>query len=135
MANVKHEGRYDAERNIVFTKFINTPKTFEDVDVLINGNAQWYRSGGSNKVWLIADISKMGMAAVKIVQDYHKKEKDLLGKYVIDFCTVCSKPLERVAAQLFNVFMREKHPTCKTMDEAIEWILKQQEIKGVTVPL
>ena len=135
MSNVKHEGKYDAEKNLVITKFINRPVTFEDVDILTSGNERWYKSGGLNKVWLIADISDMGMASVKIVQDYHNKEKPLLEKYVINFCTVCSKPLERMAAQLFNVLMREKHPTFKTMEEATNWIQQEQEKKGRFVPL
>ena len=42
MVNVRHEGRYDAERNIVFTRFINKPETFEDVDIILRGNEQWY---------------------------------------------------------------------------------------------
>jgi len=35
MLNVKHEGKYDAELNIVFVYFINKPLSIEDVDYVI----------------------------------------------------------------------------------------------------
>jgi len=48
---------------------------------------------------------------------------------------ICSKPLEKIAAQLFSVLMREKHPVFKTKEEAIDWITKEQESRGRFIPL
>lgn len=135
MLNIKYEGEYDAELNIVFTKIINKPISFEDIDYMVSGDEKWLSSGGGNKVWAITDVSEMGMASVKYVKDYHEKVKPLNEKYVIDFCVVCSKPLEKAAVHLFNVLMREKHPIFKTREEAVNWVLKEQETRGRFVPL
>lgn len=135
MLNVKYEGEYDAELNIVFTKLINKPNSFEDIDCFISGDEQWLKSGGKNKVWVITDISKMGVASVKFVKEYQKRVKPLNEKYVIDFCVTCSSSFEKVTVQLFNVLMREKHPIFKTREEAVNWVLKEQEEKGRFLPL
>ncbi|MBW1983289.1 MAG: hypothetical protein JRI53_01100 [Deltaproteobacteria bacterium] len=135
MLNVKHEGEYDAELNIVFTKFINKALSFEDVDYIISEDERWYSSGKENRVWVITDVSEMGMASVKFVKDYQQKVKPLNEKYVIDYSVICSKPLEKIAVQLFNVLMREKHPVFKTREEAIDWVLKEQRKRGRFMPL
>lgn len=135
MLNVKHEGEYDAELNIVVTKYINKPLSIEDVDYIVSENEQWYRKGGENKVWNIADVSEMGMAPVKFVTDFQKKLKPLLNKYVVDYCVICSKPLEKIAAHLFGILMGEKHPIFKTRKEAIDWTIKEQETRGRFMPL
>jgi len=130
MINVKHEGEYDAEWNIVFLKFINKPQSFEDIDYIIEKNEEFYKKGGENKVWNITDISEMGMASVKFVSYYEKKGRPLVDKYLIDYCAICSKPLEKIAAQLYNILMKEKHPIFKTREEAVSWVLKEQETRG-----
>lgn len=135
MINVEFEGEYDAQRNILFTKFINKPQTIEDVDYIISKNQHWYQQGGKNKVWIISDVSEMGMASAKLVSEYQKKEKPLNEKYVIDYCVICTKPLEKIAVYLFNILMGKKNPIFKTKEEAIEWVLKEQETKGRFVPL
>jgi hypothetical protein len=135
MLNVKYEGEYNAELNIVFTKFIHKPMSFEDVDYIAGEDGRWYSRGGENKVWVITDVSEMGMAQVKYVKAYQEKVKPLNEKYVIDYCVICSKPLEKVAVQLFNVLMREKHPVFKTREDAVNWVLKEQETRGRFIPL
>jgi hypothetical protein len=135
MLNVKYEGEYDAELNIVFTKIINKPNSIEDIDYMISGDERWLKSGGKNKVWVITDISEMGVAPVKFVKEYQNKVKPLNEKYVIDFCVICSSSFEKITVQLFNVLMREKHPIFKTREEAVNWVLKEQEEKGRFLPL
>ena len=135
MLNVKFEGEYDAERNIVFLKYINKPVTFEDVDFWASESERLWRMGEQNKVWGITDISQMGMASPKLVSYYHKKLSEIVDKYLIDFCVICDKALERIAAQLFNILMREKHPIFRTMDEAVDWTIKEQEARGRFIPL
>lgn len=135
MVNVIYKGEYDAERNILFNKIINKPQTFEDIDYLVNQDAQWYRKGGENKVWNITDISEMGMASVKLVTYYEKQGKPLIDKYLIDYCVICSKPLEKIAAQLFSILSREKHPILKTREQGIDWVLNEQRARGRFVPL
>ncbi|MCJ7771658.1 MAG: hypothetical protein MUP22_00835 [Desulfobacterales bacterium] len=135
MIHMKHEGEYNAELNIVFFKFINKPKSFEDIDYIISENERWFKKGGESKVWNITDVSEMGMASVKLITAYQEKDKYISAKYLIDYCGICSKPLEKIAAQLFNILRGEKHPIFKTREEAIEWVLKEQETKGRFVPL
>ncbi len=135
MIVVKHEGEYDAERNIVFCKFINKPKSFEDVDYLVNENEKMYKKGGENKVWDITDVTEMGMAPVKLITAYQDRDKPIAAKYVIDFCIICSKPFEKIATQLFNMFRGEKHPIFKTREEGVHWVLKEQETRGRFIPL
>ena len=135
MINMKHEGEYDAEQNIVFAKLINKPLSIEDVDYMVSENERWYKKGGKNKVWVIADVSEMGMAPANIVKDFQKKEKLLVDKYVIDICMICSKTLEKIAVQLFNILMRQKHSIFKTKEEALEWVLREQETRGKFKPL
>ncbi|MBW1847672.1 MAG: hypothetical protein JRJ27_11115 [Deltaproteobacteria bacterium] len=135
LLNVKHEGKYDAELNIVFVKFINKPLSIEDVDYVISENERWFKKGGKNKVWGIADVSEMGVPPPKMIKDFQKKEQLLADKYVIDSCVFCPNPFERIATQLFNVIKRKKHPIFKTMEEAIEWVRKEQETRGRFEPL
>ena len=135
MANVKFEGEYDAERNIVYIKFINKPASLEDADFLVEESKRLWEKGGENKVWSITDLSKMGMAPHKIISYYKDKADEVADKYVVDFCIVCEKTMERMAAQLYNILTREQHPIFKTKDEAIDWVLKEQETKGRFVPL
>jgi len=135
MLNVEYEGEYDPERNITFCRFINRPLSTEDTGYLVEENRKLYSKGGENKVWNITDVSEMGMASVKLVKDYHKKQKPLIEKHIIDYCVICSKPLEKIAAQLFNILMGEKHPIFKTKEEAFNWVLKEQETKGRFLPL
>ena len=135
MINVKHEGRYDPELNIAFFKFINQPKTFEDVDYIISESVKYYLKGGKNKVWVITDITGMGLPPKNIVQDYYNKIKPLTDKHVIDYCVICSTPIEKILTQIFNILMGSKHPVFKTREEAIEWTLKEQEKIGRFIPL
>ena len=135
MLNVQVEGEYDAEKNIMTIYFINKPLTVEDVDYTVSQVEYWAKQGGENKVWCINDISKMGMASPKIVSYYQNQVKPILEKYLIDYCVICEKTMERIAAQLFNILMREKHPIFRTMDEAMDWTIKEQETKGRFVTL
>jgi hypothetical protein len=135
MLNVKHEGEYDAERNIVFLKYINAPLTFEDADYLCKENERWYKKGGENKVWVIPDVSEMGMPSVKLVKYFHEKEKPLNDKHIIDYCVICTKPLLKISALLFNTLMRRKSMIFKTRQEAVDWVLKEQETRGRFAPL
>jgi len=135
MLNVKHEGEYDAERNIVFVKFINAPLHHEDADYLCQENERWYKNGGENKVWVIPDVSEMGMPSVKLVKYFHEKEKPLNDKYIIDYCVICTKTLLKISALLFNTLMRRKSMIFTTRKEAVDWVLKEQETKGRFVPL
>ena len=135
MPNVEYQGKYDPELNIVFTKFVNKPKNSEDVDVFINGNKEYFAKGGKNKVWSITDVSDMGMAPVSNIKDYQKRVKPLIDKHVIDYCVVCSKPLEKVMVNLFNILMGNKRPIFSTHEEAIDWVKKEQETRGKFIPL
>jgi hypothetical protein len=135
MLNMRHEGKYNAELNMVEAKLINKPQSFEDVDYVVSENEKLYKEGGENKVWLIADISEMGMASPKFVKYFQEKEKILVDKYVIDTAMVCSNPLEKMAAQLFNILSRQKSAIFKIKEEAIEWVLKEQETRGRFEPL
>ena len=135
MANVEYYGEYDPELNLVFTKFINKPKTSEDVDVFINGNKEWFAKGGNNRVWNITDISNMGIASVSVVTEYQKKAEPLIDKYLVDYCVVCTNPLEKLTVNLFNILMGKRRPIFKTKEEAIKWVLKEQETRGRFIPL
>jgi len=135
MINVTVEGEYDAEKNIITVSFINKPLTVEDVDYTVSQVEYWAKQGGENKIWCINDISKMGMASPKLVSYYQKLVKPIIDKYLIDFCVISEKTMERIAAQLFNVLIREKHPIFRTMDEAMDWVLKEQETRGRFIPL
>lgn len=135
MLNIKYEIEYDAELNIVFNKCINKPLTTEDMDHIIEENERWYKKGGQNKVWNIADLSEMGMVSMKLVKYYQQKEKPLNEKYLIDYCVVCSKTMEKIATQLFNILMGRKNPIFRTREEAIDWILNEQETRGKFIPL
>ena len=135
MINVQFEGEYDAEKNIIIVKFINKSLNTEDIDYTVSQTEYWAKQGGENKVWAINDLSKMGMASTKLVQYYKEQIKPIIDKYIIDYCTVCEKTMERIAVQLFNVLMRDKHPIFKTIDEAMEWTLKEQEARGRFIPL
>ena len=135
MLNVKHEGDYDPELNIVFVKYLNKPQTSEDVDFIVSENARWYRRGKENKIWNITDITEMGMAPAKLVNEFHGKLKPLLEKHVIDYCVISSNPLEKMAALLFGLLTGEKHPIFKTKQEALDWVLKEQETRGRFIPL
>jgi len=135
MLNMKHEAEYDAERNIVYVKLINKPLSMEDVEFIVSENERWYKKGGENKVWLIADVSEMGMASTKFVKEFQKREKPLVDKYVIDICMVCSNVLEKIAVQIFNALMNQKKSIFKTKEEALEWIFKEQETRGKFEPV
>ncbi|MBW2179783.1 MAG: hypothetical protein ACTSPS_14670 [Promethearchaeota archaeon] len=135
MLNVQTESSYDAEKNISFIKFIDKPLTFEDIDYMADQQKQVILKGGKNKVWVISDISLMGMASPRLVTYYQKLLKPLRDKYVIDFCVICGKTMERIAAQLFNILMREKSPIFSTMDEALDWTIKEQETRGRFIPV
>ena len=110
MINVQVEGEYDAERNIVIVSFINKSLSIEDIDYTVSQVEYWAKQGGENQVWAINDISKMDTASPKLVSYYQKQVKPILDKYLIDYCVICEKTMERIAAQLFNVLIREKHP-------------------------
>jgi len=135
MINVRVEGEYDAEKNIVKVRFINKSLSFEDADYIADEVERLVKLGGGNKVWGINDISKSRLANPKIIAYYTKKVTPILDKYIIDYCIICEKPFERIAAQLFNSLAKEKHPIFKTMDEAMDWVLKEQETKGRFIPL
>jgi len=135
MINVKVEGEYDAEKNIVLIYFINKPLSSEDVDYAVSQVEYWAKMGGANKVWLINDITKMGVASPKYVSQYQKQVQPIIDKYLVDFCVISEKTIERIAAQLFNVLIREKHQIFTTIDEAMNWVLKEQETRGRFIPL
>ena len=135
MLNVRAESHYDAEKNIGFIKFINKPISFEDVEYLADQVNQLSKQGGENKTWNITDVSQMGMASPKFVAHYQKLVKPVLEKYTIAYCVICDKTMERIAAQLFNILMREKSPIVRTMDEAMVWTIKEQEKRGRFIPL
>jgi hypothetical protein len=135
MINVQVEGEYDPERNIVIVKFINRSLSVEDIDYTVAQVEHWAKQGGENKVWAINDISQMGMASPKLFSYYQKHVKPISDKFITDYCVICEKAMERIAAQLFNVLMREKHLIFRTMDEAMEWTLKEQETRGRLIPV
>jgi len=135
MLNVRAESNYDAEKNIGFIKFINKPLVVEDIDFLAAQITQLSKQGGENKIWNITDVSQMGMASPRLVIYYQKLVKPIIDKYIIAYCVICDKTMERIAAQLFNILMKEKNPIVKTMDEAMDWIIKEQEIRGRFIPL
>ena len=135
MLNVKVESHYDAEKNIGFMKFLNKPLSFEDAEYMAEQINELSKSGGENKTWNITDISQMGMASPKFISHYQKLVKPDMDKYLIAYCVVCERVMERMAAQLFNIIMKEKNPIVGTMDEAIDWILKEQEKRGRFIPV
>jgi len=135
MINVSTEGEYDAEKNILTVRFINKWRTIEDAEFIASEVERWVKLGGENKVWAINDITHSGMAPPKLISHYEKKASPLIEKYVADFCVICDKPFERIAAQFFMVLTKDKHPIVKTMDEAIDCVLKEQEKRGRFIPL
>ena len=135
MLNVQVESSYDAEKNIGIIKFINKPLSFEDMDYFADQITGLAKKGGQNKTWNITDISQMGMASPKLVSYYQGLIKPIRDKYVVDYCVICEKTMERVAAQLFNILMREKSPIVRSLDEAMDWTIKEQEKRGRFIPL
>jgi len=135
MINVKVEGEYDAEKNITIVHFIDKALSNEDADYMVAEVEHWAKKGGINKVWAINDISKNRLANPKLISYYEKKVTPIINKYVADYCIICEKGFERIAAQFFMVLTKEKHPIFKTMEEAMDWVLKEQEARGRFIPL
>jgi len=135
MINVRTEGEYDADKNILKVRFINKWTTYEDAEFIASEIERWVKLGGKNKVWGILDITHSGIASPKLIAHYEKKVTPIVDKYVIDYGTICEKAFERIAVQLFMVITKEKHPIFKSMDEAMDWVLKEQEKRGRFIPV
>ena len=135
MINVRVEGEYDAEKNILKISFINKALTFEDAEYIAAEVERFAKLGGDNKVWAINDITKNGLAKPKHISHYEKKVAPIIDKYLADYCIICEKGFERIAAQLFMILTKENHSVFKTLDEAVDWVIKEQEVRGRFIPL
>ncbi len=132
---VKYEASYDKENNILFCKFIGSPKSNYDAEFIANKNLEWYLKGGNTKVWQIIDTSEMGMAHPRYVNRFSELDAPNSKKYVIDYCTVCSNMLERIAAKLYDTLSGNPRPIFPTVEKAKEWVLRQQKKRGKTEPI
>lgn len=125
---MQYKSEYDPETNILITRFIGTPKSFEDAEFMARKNLECYKELGGKKVWQIIDISEMGIAPPKYIGHFSKLEAPILGKYVIDYCTVCSNTMDRIAVRLYNVLVgRPKQMIFANLEKAREWIFEQQK--------
>ncbi len=127
---MQYKSEYDPEANILITKFIGTPKSFEDAEFMARKNLECYKELGDKKVWQIVDISEMGIAQPKYIGHFSKLEARILGKYVIDYCTVCSNTMDRIAVRLYNVLVgKPKQMIFANLEKAREWIFEQQKFR------
>ena len=130
-----YEAKYDQETNILYSRFIGTPNSFEDAEYIAEKNLEAYKKGEGYKVWQIIDIIGMEMAHPKYVNHFSELDEPNTGKYVIDYCTVCKSLLERIATKLYGALTGNKKPIFASIQKAEEWVLEQQLIKGVRIPV
>ncbi|HOO97527.1 MAG TPA: hypothetical protein PKV16_07325 [Caldisericia bacterium] len=135
MAGFEFEGRYDAEKNISYVRFIGKPTSNSDVDYLVEKITPHYMGNGKNKIWQITDITEMGMAAPNLVIYYNNRVKELTKKYVQDYVVISSNTMQKLATNLFNTFLGEKHDIVQSIEEAEKVILERQEKIGRFPPL
>lgn len=126
---------YDAETNILYNKFVGTPASFEDAEFIAEKSLEWYKKGDGYKVWQITDVTGMEMAHPKYVNHFTELDAPNSDKYVIDYCVVCASLLERIASKLYGVLSGDRKMIFRSVEKAKEWVLKQQKIKGVRIPL
>ncbi len=131
MRVVEFEGNYDNEKNISFVKFINTPKSKEDIEYFVDNTLPLWRGDGIHKCWNITDLTGLGKASPGLVIYYNKLVKPHIKKHLENYVVIAGSTLEKVATSLFNTFMRERHPIVSSIDEAMVIIKKWQEEKGI----
>ncbi|MEZ4813331.1 MAG: hypothetical protein R2883_07665 [Caldisericia bacterium] len=131
MRVVEFEGSFDKEKNISFVKFINTPKSKEDIDYFISNTLPLWEGDGVHKCWNITDLTGLGKAPPSLVIYYNKQVKPYIKKHLENYVVIAGSVLEKVATSLFNTFMGERHPIVSTLDEAMEIVKKWQAEKGV----
>ncbi|MEZ4813330.1 MAG: hypothetical protein R2883_07660 [Caldisericia bacterium] len=131
MVTVEFKGNYDKNKNLSIFKYINTPKSKEDIEFVVERATPLWKGDGIHKSWNITDITALGQAPPSLVIYYNKLCKPILKKHVHNYVVIAGTLLEKVATSLFNTFMGEKHPVVSSMEEALEMIEKLQARDGV----
>ncbi|MEZ4813051.1 MAG: hypothetical protein R2883_06170 [Caldisericia bacterium] len=125
---------YDEANNIMFVKYTGTISTIDDLNQMRTLTDQIYLNI-TKKIWIIADISEYKMKNASLVKEFSKTGKQNTEKYVMGEVMVCNNPIQKAFSLLFNAVRGVKSPIYKTVDEAVEYVLKRQETEGKSEPL
>jgi hypothetical protein len=132
---MEHFSDYDEETNILYIRYGGSPVSDDDIQFILTKDLEGYELGKGMKVWVIFDFTDVKIGKPKLITKFASQRRKQIEKYAIDFCTISTKLLTRVANLLFNTAIGERHPIFAKFEKAREWIFEQQGIRGVSEPV
>jgi hypothetical protein len=127
-------GDYDPKTNIATLEYVGKPTNRYEIDLAFESQMEIW--GQRNcKVYVITDVTKAEQGNYPLMAHLVGKLKVPRKKYAIISVIVANSIPSKFSAKLYEVISGQKLIVVENMEEALRVVKKEQEKRGVFVPL